>query len=132
MSNSIRVSLVFSFKGETLSPSAVLDLDALASLETAPDFHSLLARQAGIDTYSYAFEVMQQAELHFSEASGLAVAYLHDDRFDFTGFAAAYRQSGPSYHLQEIASRVLAIDNLDDHPEIREALLQAYQLGQRS
>lgn len=132
MNNSIRVSAVYSFKGETFSPSVVIDLDALVEQAELPDFHAVLARQTGLDPYSYAFEVMQEAQLHFSEASGLAAAYLHDDHFDFTGFAAAVRHQRIMPQLQDIAARVLEIHDLDEHPALREALLQAYLLGTRT
>jgi hypothetical protein len=132
VNNSIRVSAVYSFRGETFSPTVVIDLDALVDQGEAADFHALLARQTGIDTYSYVFEVLQQATLQFSEAHGLAAAYLHDGRFDFTGFAAALRQQRIMPQLQAIAADVLALDDLNEHPSIREALLQAYLLGTRA
>ena len=129
MKNSIHISVDYSFKGETFSPSAVIDLDSLATKEERPDFHALLARLAGIDTYSYAFEVMQQTALHFSQATGLAGDYLHDGDFDFAGFAAAAREERIVQQLQDIAIRVLDIDDLKQHPRIKEALLQAFRLG---
>jgi len=132
VNNSIRVSTVYSFRGERFTPSAVIDLDALVDRGEAADFHALLARQTGIDTYSYAFEVMQQSALQFSQASGLAAAHLHDGHFDITGFIAALRQHRIMPQLQAVASDILGLDNLEEHPSIRAALLQAYLLGTRT
>lgn len=132
MENSIRVSLEFSFRGETHAPAAVIDLDTIDSDAGTPDWHAILARFNQIDTYSYAFEVMQAAELRFSDATGAASAYLADGSFDFDGFIQARGERQTISLLQDIAREVLAIDNLDDEPAIRLALLKAFELGKRS
>jgi len=130
--NRIRIGLEYSFRGETFSPSATIDLDTLGDPAEAPDWHAMLAASAGIDTYSYAYEVMQQSPLRFSEAGGLAAQYLHDDDFDFAGFVHARRQADIPAQLQGIASEVLQVDDLDAQPALAEALLQAYRLGRAS
>lgn len=132
MKNSIRVSTTFSFKGETFSPSLVLDLDRLGSDEEIPPYHDLLAQSAGIDTYSYAFEVMQMAEVTFSEATGIAVDYLNDHAFDWKGYRDNASRLKLVNQLECIAQEVLGIDRLADHPEIEQALMSAYELGRKS
>lgn len=127
--NRIHVSLSFSFKGETHAPQADVDLDALAGQDQAPDWHALLAHAASIDTYSYAYEVMQQSRPAFSAATGLAADHLHDGEFDFDAFRLAYRQAKVMAQLQEIATSTLGIRDLAAKPALGKALLQAYELG---
>ncbi len=129
MKNSIRVSLTYSYRGETFTPSAVIDLDKLGDNEGPVDWHARVALANGIDTYSYVYEVMRESELHFSDATGLAANHLSDQGFDFKGFTHAYRQAGHIGPLQHIARDILQIDDLNQEPAIRDALVQAYLLG---
>lgn len=128
MQNSIRLSLTYSFKGETFTPSSVIDLDRL-SQDEHPNWHAWLAIAVGIDTYSYTYEVMREAELQFSEPTGLAVPYLDGDQFDLAGFLQARREAHHTGPLQQIARDILEIDDLNSEPRIRKALVQAYLLG---
>ena len=132
MQNTIRVGLEFSFRGETYSPSAVIDLDPIDGSAGAPNWHAILAAANGIDTYSYAYEVMEASALAFSEPTGLAVKYFADGHFDFDGFIRARGNDQTLRELQDIAKTALGIDNLDEEPAIKQALLQAYDLGKRS
>ena len=129
MGNRIRIDVAYSFRGETFSPSATIDLDILGDREEMPDWHAMLAASARIDTYSYAYEVMQQSPIRFSEATGLAAEYLHNDEFDFAGFVRSRRQADIPEQLRSIASEVLQVNDLDAQPALAEALLQAYRLG---
>lgn len=130
MKNSIDAHIEFSFKGETYTPFATIDLDSLLEQGgTLPDIHVLLAERNGIDTYSYLFEVMQEEEISFSNAQGLAADFLTDGSFDSEAFAARWQENGVISRLEAIATRELGIDRLEQHPQIREALLQAYRLG---
>lgn len=132
MHNSIRVSLEFSFKGETYSPSAVIELDSIDGSAGPPDWHAVLASMNNIDTYSYAYEVMQTSELHFSDASGLAVYHLHDGQFDFVGFIQARGGQQAAAQLESIARDFLGIADLDAEPRVQAALRAAFELGKAS
>ena len=132
MKNSIRVSLEFSFRGETYSPSAVIDLDSIDGSEGAPNWHAILATFNNIDTYSYAYEVMEASELNFSDSTGTATRYVADGHFDFDGFIKARSQAQIVAPLQDIAKQTLGIDNLENEPRIKQALLQAFELGKQS
>lgn len=132
MNNSIRVSLEYSFKGETHTPSAVIDLDSIADSEGAPDWHALLATCNKIDTYSYTYEVMRATEPQFSDATGLASASLAHGRFDFDGFLRMRERARTLEQLQQIAKATLSIESLDAEPKVRAALLQAFELGTRT
>jgi hypothetical protein len=106
--NTIRVSAPFSFKGETFKPTTILD------------------------PYSYAFEVMQQSELYFDNATGLAGEYLQDGCFDFQAYITKSEEIELHSQLQQIAKDTLNIDDLTEEPEIKNALIHAYQLGLNS
>ena len=132
MKNSIDVYVEFSFKGEAYRPSLTVDLDHFVehgnSLEA---FHRVLAEVNGIDTYSYLYEVMEQAELHYCNPLGRAVEFLRDGLFDQVGFTQWWRHEGRvEALLQEIAERELGVAVLEAQPGLKEALLQSYRLGQ--
>jgi hypothetical protein len=130
--NTVHINVEFSFKGETFRPAAVIDLDLLINGSELPDLHNALALEAGIDTYSYAFEVMQQSPILFSNATGLASGCINEGCFDLPLFVEKRGEAKRLKQLQQIASEQLGIDDLAAKPEIREALIKAYQLGQTS
>jgi len=131
MSNTIQASCEFSYKGETHKPTVTIDLDKLAGHAEEIDFHALLANQTGIDTYSYAYEVMQQAPIRFEHATGLAIECTNNGQFDLAAFRDARDQQQIMEELQAIAAEQLKVNNLDDQPDLKKALLQAYNLGKR-
>ncbi len=54
MSNSVRVSVTFSFRGKLLQPEIRLDLDKALQQNLEPEnIYALLATRNGIDYYSY-------------------------------------------------------------------------------
>lgn len=128
--NSIDARIEFSFRGETHSLSSTLDLDKILDKFIAPpSLHHVLAVEHGIDTYSYLYEVMQEEEILFDNAQGRAAEFLHDGIFDLEGYAANRGESELLDSLQAIALREMGIENLDGHPQLKSALIQAYQLG---
>ena len=130
MTNSIDAHIEFSFKGETYDLSSTLNLDRiLDKYIDPPSLHHVLAVENGINTYSYLYEVMEVEEIEFSNATGLAMQFLHDGVFDLEGFAAQRGESELLDSLQAIALREMGIENLDQHPQLKNALIKAYQLG---
>jgi len=130
--NTIQISVEFSFKGETFKPEIEVDLDQLIRQDgSIPDLHHLLALEGNIDTYSYAFEVMQQSEPHFDKATGLASDYLLDGRFDLQRYIQKRKEVELHDLLSKIAKDILDIDDLADEPKLKNALMRAYQLGQK-
>jgi hypothetical protein len=128
--NSISASVEFSFKGETRTLNTTLNLDAmLAKHIDLASLHHALAVANAIDTYSYLFEVLQEEEIFFSHPQGDAAHYLHDGQFDFAGYVSAHQSDELFAPLQAIASREMGIADLADHPQLKQALLCAYQLG---
>lgn len=133
MNNRIKARVEFSFKGETYDLISDIDLDArLSHTDHPPSFHQILARDHHIDTISYLYEVMQEEEIEFFDAQGSAVAFLHADGFDLNGFITHWHEHHLTTLLHPIAQHTLGIADLDQHPKLKAALLQAYQLGKAS
>ena len=131
--NTVRARLSLSFKGETYELDSVIDLDGcLDASGEAPDFHRLLARAAGIDPYSYLYEVLETHEIAFSDATGVAARSCRDGRFDWTRFEQERREEQDWQVVRAIAQRMLGARDLDADPDLRAALLAAYRVGKAS
>jgi len=130
MKNSIDAHIDFSFKGEVYQLASTLDLDkVLDKFITLSSLHQIMAVEHHIDTYSYLYEVMQEAEIHFDNPQGLATEFLKNGIFDLDGYIAHRGDSCMMDTLQAIALRELGIENLAQHPQLKSALTRAYQLG---
>ena len=133
MKNCIEAHIEFSFKGETYSLSSSLDLDQLLELHgSLPPIHALLAKEHGIDTYSYLYEVMLETEIEFTNAQGSAVNFLSDGNFNLDAFAAGWQNRKVLALLQPIATSELGIADLDQHEALKNVLLRAYELGKEA
>jgi hypothetical protein len=130
MANTIDAFVEFSFKGEDYELHSTLDLDKEferhMSLES---IHHVLAVEHGIDTYSYLFEVMQMADIHYDNPQGRAVDYLRDGEFDFETYAEENTTDALFAPLQAIALREMGVEDLEQQPQLKQALLRAYRLG---
>jgi hypothetical protein len=130
MKNSIDARVEFSFKGEDYDLISHIDLDAPSpERASCPSLHEVLARDHHIDTISYLYEVMLEAEIEFSNAQGLAADFFSDGHFDQAAFASHWQDHQIALLLQPIAKRELNIDDLTRQADIRNALVQAYKLG---
>lgn len=128
--NSVDIRSEFSFKGEEYILVSTLDLDWMIERRLDPDtLHQWLAETHGIDTYSYLFEVMEVDPVVFENPRGLAVHFHNGGGFDFDAYAHARKLEHRLASLQVIASREMGVDDLARHPQLQQALLQAYQLG---
>lgn len=133
MNNSIDASVEFSFKGEDYHYTTCLDLEQLLQrYDAMPSIHDLLAKQNGVDTYSYLFEIMQGAEIEFSNPQGLAADYLVDGKFDLAALEKSWEHAKTCVLLRAIAVRELGITDLTRNPAIQRALIEAYNLGKKS
>lgn len=129
--NTVRARLVLSFKGETYALDSVIDLDqCLGESGTAPNFHQLLARTAGIDPYSYLYEVLEAHEITFSDATGVAARSCRDGQFDWAQFEQDLREERDWQVVRAIAEKIMTARDLDAEPELKAALLAAYRAGQ--
>jgi hypothetical protein len=130
MKNSIEARVEFSFKGEDYTLASRIDLGELLRLHDAlPSLHLILARLHSIDTYSYLYEVMQEAEVEFSRPEGCAADFITCGKFDPALLANNWQTAKTEMLLQPIAARELAIDDLNLHPALKRALVAAYNLG---
>jgi len=131
--NTVRARLALSFKGETHELDSVIDLDGcLGESGAAPNFHQLLARAAGIDPYSYLYEVLEAHEIAFSDATGVAVRSCRDGRFDWPQFEQDRRGEQDWQHVRAIAEKIMAARDLDSDLDLKAALLAAYRAGKAS
>lgn len=133
MKNSFVVSVDFSFKGETLSPAVVVDLDPYMERGgTIPPLHDLIAAANGIDAYSYQYEMLLGEELQFSAVQGFAAEFIAAGAFDAEGFMARWQESRIENIVATIARRELDVADLAAAPALHRALLAAYGAGQAS
>jgi len=101
MSNQITAHIQFNFKGKTLTPTAILDLDSLMQQHgTIPDLHQMLATLNNIDSYSYEYEMMLGEEVRFRDAKGLATSFFDKNGFNITAFEQ-------KWHEQQLFKRTL-------------------------
>lgn len=113
------------------SPELEIDLDAL--LKAGQDFsrlHDQLAQANGIDTYSYAFEVMESCNIEFSDATGEAISYLQESGgFDLQGFKQSKQSFQSEQQLLEIAREHMKINSLGEIDGLKQALQAAFDAG---
>lgn len=129
--NRITISVPFSFKGESFTPSCRVDLDALLLKHgELPCLYTHLANVCDIDPYSYEFDVMVMGGMLFEHAEGLAAEFAQEGEFDREGFEARWREVRLHEQLEAIAARHMGIDSLNEAPEVKSALMAAWQLGQ--
>ncbi|MGM0593430.1 MAG: hypothetical protein ACQETD_02745 [Pseudomonadota bacterium] len=132
MGNSVEVTTQFDFKGETYRPSVVIDLDQVMQADgRLPDCYQLLAQSCGIGPYSYEYEVLESSPLSFVRPQGLAEAFLQGEQFDFQGFRQCWLREQNVAALAAIAEERLGVSSLAQEPALREALLEAYELGRQ-
>lgn len=128
--NTVRARLSFSFKGETYDLDAVIDLDrAVGDAEGAPDFHRLLAQAAGIDSYSYLYEVLESHDIEFSGATGTAACCCRDGGFDWIQFTRARGDERDWQAASAAAEAIMGARDWDAEPLLKAALLAAYRAG---
>jgi hypothetical protein len=131
--NTVRARLAFSFKGETYELDSVIDLDrCLRESGEAPNFHQLLAKAAGIDPYSYLYEVLESNEIEFTDATGTAAGSCREGRFDWTQFEQDRREERDWQVVRAISQQTLGARDLDADTELKAALLAAYRAGKAS
>ncbi len=122
--------MTLSFRGETYELDSVIDLDGCSGEPgEAPDFHRLLAQVAGIDPYSYLYEVLETHEIAFSDATGVAARHCRDGGFDWARFEQDRREERDWEIVRAIAQPTLGAHDLDAALELKEALLAAYRAG---
>jgi len=130
MNNHVTASVEFYFKAKKFSPSIELDIDQhMRSFGKLPALYPLLARSIQIDPYSYEYEMLKAEPVLFSKASGLIAQYVEAGTLNFDAFKIAWAETQALQELQMIARENLGVTDLEQQPDLKNALLQAYQLG---
>lgn len=128
--NTIRAHLSFSFKGETYTLDSIIDLDRfLGKSDGIPDFHRLLAQSAGIDPYSYLYEVLESHAIGFSDATGVAARCCEHGSFDWPRFVRVASEERDWLMARAAAEPFVGVSDWETKPELRAALLAAYRAG---
>ncbi len=97
-----------------------------------PDLYPLIARANDFDLYSYEYEMMQAEPVQFSNANGMVAKHVKENNLDIESFESDWRDNKLLEQLQKITAEAMSIDNLKQHPELLDALRQAYQLGKNN
>ena len=134
MKSTITASIHFSFKGENHSPSITVELDQY--LEgggggSLPDLCPLIAKFNNHDLYSYEYEMMQAAEIVYSDAKGLVADFLNEGILNIEAFELAWHENNALNKLLAIAETHMNITDFSQHTELKKALFEAYMLGKK-
>lgn len=135
--DTITTTVEYSFQGKHYKLVAQLAVTYLTELLESGNegaVHRIIARKAGLDTYSYAYEMMEMHPIHFSDAQGLIGDYIKDGELGVRAYLQAWQEAAAAMDkndglLAEIAQKYLQIGSLAEHPELRNALQAAYQAG---
>jgi hypothetical protein len=131
MKNSIVARIEFDFKGERFTPSATIDLDELMEKQGCiASLYPIIAHKNDIDAYSYHYEVMEQEDIKFDHAEGMVTNYLNNCVLDVDGFEKKWHEMKIYVTLKSIAKRYMDIDDLEQHPKLMNALIEAFRCGE--
>lgn len=130
LETSIVASLSFCFRGRTFTPSIKIDLHQIMEKgQRLENIHHMLAVSMGLDVYRHEYDVLVMEEICFSNATGLACAFVEGHSFDIDAFMYAWQREYALHLLQPIAQKHLNILDLNQHLNIQRALVDAYQMG---
>ncbi len=130
---SVTASLSFDFRGQRFTPSIRVNLHAMMVKQQSVDhLYDLLGASIGLDAYRHEYDVMVMEDITFSDADGLALDFVHAGQLDFEAFSKAWHAQQTLCAVQPIARKYLNITDLDQHPDIRDALIDSYRSGQRA
>ena len=132
MSNHITASIEFYFKGEKITSSIELDVDPhMHATGRLPDLYPLLARAIDLGLYSYEYEMMQAEEISYDNAKGLIAEHVNEGLLDYEAFHKSWSENAVIEKLQDIAKQYLSIDDINQQPDLKNALIAAYQQGKK-
>lgn len=131
--NQVTARIEFFFKGEKFTPSAQLNIDKLLqTTDKLPVIHDFLAKENGIDCYSYEYEVMLLENIKYEDPQGIISNFIDNGELDIQAFESKWKELKIWNSLQKIAQNHLNIEVLEQQHGLKEALLEAYQLGHNS
>jgi hypothetical protein len=133
MNNILEIGIEFDFKGEHFSPRSRVDLDSqMAQYGHLLSFHEIIARDNGIDLYSYHYEMMEAETLNIITAQGMAAEFVEQGAFNVAAFEQAWRLHQVTQQLSVIAQVHLGISSLEQEPALLAALMAAFDAGRHS
>ncbi len=135
MNSSIDAEVTFDFQGIRHTPTVTVNLHRMMSRQHPDDslyIYDLLAASIGMDQYRHEYDVMLMHPIRFSNPVGLACDFIQGTAFDFEGFADRWEQQQALHQVEPIAKSIMSISNLEQHPELRDALIACYRKGQNS
>jgi len=128
--NRVRVSIEYSFKGETKTLRSEMDIDDLMEAHgEMPALNDLIARDNGFDPYSYEYDVILSEDVMFEHASGPIADFIERGVLDVHAFNDHWDRTYVNRKLQDIARRHLGCTSLDDKPALKAALQEAWEHG---
>jgi len=128
--NKITATIEFSYKGEYIKPTAILDLDDIMQKHQAiPPLHQYLASLHNIDSYSYEYEMLLGEDIQFKDAVGSAADFVTDNIFDQVAFEHNWHEQALLKKLAPSIKQQLDIDDINQHPKLKSVLIEAYQVG---
>lgn len=133
MKNIVTATIEFSFKGETFTPGITIELDKhlKANGSLLDNLYSIIATENNIGLYSYEYEMMQAETIKFQHVEGFVENYIVAGILDIKCFEAAWHENHALSKLLDIAERHMNINDFEQHTELKQALLAAYQLGKQ-
>ncbi|ATX81758.1 hypothetical protein Ga0123462_0889 [Mariprofundus ferrinatatus] len=131
MKSTVIATIEFSFKGETVTPSTRVDLDPVMRNHNHLEvIYDKIAASIGLDSYSYQYDVLTMEEIVFSDPEGPVSAFVHNGKLDIDGFRDVWLEENITDAVRPIAKKYLKIDNLNEHIELKHALIESYRAGQ--
>ncbi|MDQ6978301.1 MAG: hypothetical protein Q9M75_09310 [Ghiorsea sp.] len=131
MKHSMTIGVEFCFKGETFSPTVVIDLaEYLQEGKDLNHIYMMLAKEMGLDEYRHEYDVMVMQDLLCQSAEGIAAEHVENGQIDWQGLEEAWQNEADLLLLQPIANKFFNVESLDNHPKLASALLEAYRAGQ--
>lgn len=128
--NIITAAIEFYFKGVKFTPSITLELDSyLQSSGTVPNLYPLIAKENSIDLYSYEYEMMLSETIKITKANGIISDFVENDLLNTEEFEKTWKMQKVLTELGGIVEKNMGIDNLDQHPDLKQTLLDVYYLG---
>lgn len=131
MKNTVTVQVNFSFRGEDFSPTMELELDAYAKINDGFNhLYPAIAQANDIDTYSYAYEVMEASSLVFNNPQGNVVDFVNEGQCDLAAYKHFLQETEMLGELEKIAEATLSVDlHKPENDGIKTALIAAYKAG---
>jgi len=133
MKNSVQVSLVFYFKGEKFNPQIELDLDTyFLKKYDIKSIYDLLAKHIGLDAYRHEYDVMVLEHLVYTEPTGIAEAFVHDEEIDWAGLMDAYKKAEEHKAIQALAQTHFSEEELEANPKLLAAMMDVYKKSNKA